>query len=57
MSEVLLALSVGKHSLNKDQDIKGVSYGLGVSMFTGEECSWDLYHLEAISTQLTGSHT
>jgi hypothetical protein len=35
---------------------KGVPYGLGVSMFTGEECSWGLYHLEAISTQSTGSH-
>lgn len=55
-SEVLLALSVGKLTY-KDQDIEGASYGLDVSMFTVEECSWDLYHLEAISTQLTESHT
>jgi len=54
-SEVLLALSVGKLSY-KYQDTEGASYGLGVSMFTGEECSLGLYHLEAIYTQLTGSH-
>jgi len=35
----------------KIKTLKSVSYGLGISMFTGEECSWGLYHLEVISTQ------
>ena len=47
----------GEVMIKKDQDTEGVSYSLGLSIFTGEECSWGLYHLEAISTQLTGSHT
>ncbi len=37
--------------MTKIQTLKGVSYGLGISMFTGEEWSWGLYHLEALSTQ------
>ena len=55
-SEVLLALFVEK-LLNEYQDTEAVSYGLGVSVFTGEECSSGLYHLEAISRQLALSHT
>ena len=26
----------------KIKTLKSVSYGLGISMFTGEECSWGL---------------
>jgi len=37
----------------KLRTLKGVPYGLGVSMFAGEEHSWGLYHLEAISRQST----
>jgi len=35
----------------KIKTLKGVSYGPGDIVFTGEECSWGLYHLEVISTQ------
>ena len=47
----------GEVMIKRDQDTEGVSYGLGLSMFTVEEYSRDLYHLEAISTQLTVNHT